>query len=220
MVKVILIHPNILSIPKEYRYVNQLNMAFQIDKIVETKEEYLKALDESDTVFSVFYITTNKSIRLYTLHPNGLLTVGVDTNYKTDLLDVDPLSHYLYIDALDKVVDKGLNTVDYDKFTDEIKKEREERNKIIRTELDALNKILKDSEIDFNDVKGFTCNISEVTHIIQLYKLLKNIILDQYEYNPEYETKLSETKDLAYTIEYNSGHKIHRDCCEISVTLE
>lgn len=223
-IRVILVPEIIKSVPVEYREVNQLQINGIIKKIIDTKEDYLDALKNADVdgdinIFTMIYTSTpNYIIKLYTMHPNGLITVGVDTNYRTELLDTDTLSHYLYIESISKTVDNMINTVDKDKLLDSIKQTREARSVQIRTELDALSRIFEEFELIKELIVKVDTNM-DIKNIEHFFRILNSIILDGSE-NSLYELSYKDSKQLFYSLEFSNGYKIIRENGEINIETD
>jgi hypothetical protein len=108
-----------------------------------------------------------------------------------------------------------VNEVDYDKLAEKIRKNREERAKVVRTELDLIEKLRNLEELrkvivyDNNE----PIELKTVNERDTFFKSLMLIVLNGTEH--EFETPFSESAALKYEIHFETKI-IYRENCEFS----
>lgn len=183
----------------------------------------MKYANEDDTLF-----TYCKEHATHVMLPNGKVcpidsvdidkeVTDIDSYFNDDMKYTDdPVLGWIREDYIAKQTSYLVNRVDYDKLAEKIRKNREERAKVVRTELDLIEK-LRDSEelrkvIVFND-NDEPIELKTVNERDTFFKSLMLIVLNGTEH--EFETPFSESAELKYEIHFESKI-IYRENCEFS----
>ena len=183
----------------------------------------MKYANKGDTLF-----TYCKKHATHVMLPNGKVYPidSVDIDKEIDNIDSyfnddmkytdDPVLGWIREDYIAKQTSYLVNRVDYDKLTEKIRKNREERANVVRTELDLIEK-LRGSEqlrkvIVFND-NDEPIELKTVNDRDTFFKSLMLIVLNGTEH--EFETPFSESAELKYEIHFESKI-IYRENCEFS----
>jgi hypothetical protein len=178
---------------------------------------------EDDTLF-----TYCKSGATHVMLPNGKvhpIDCGIDIDKEVADIDSyfnedmkytnDPLLGWIREDYLAKQTSYLVNEVDYDKLAEKIRKSREERAKVVRTELDLIEKLRNLEELrkvivyDNNE----PIELKTVNERDTFFKSLMLIVLNGTEH--EFETPFSESAALKYEIHFETKI-IYRENCEFS----
>lgn len=183
----------------------------------------MKYANENDTLF-----TYCKEHATHVMLPNGKVcsidsadidkeVADIDSYFNEDMKYTDdPVLGWIREDYISKQTSYLVNRVDYDKLAKKIRKNREERAKVVRTELDLIEK-LRGSEqlrkvIVFND-NDEPIELKTVNDRDTFFKSLMLIVLNGTEH--EFETPFSESAELKYEIHFESKI-IYRENCEFS----
>lgn len=183
----------------------------------------MKYANKDDTLF-----TYCKKHATHVMLPNGKVCPidsvdidkeinNIDSYFNDDMKYTDdPVLGWIREDYIAKQTSYLVNRVDYDKLTEKIRKNREERAKVVRTELDLIEK-LRGSEklrkvIVFND-NDEPIELKTVNDRDTFFKSLMLIVLNGTEH--EFETPFSESAELKYEIHFESKI-IYRENCEFS----
>lgn len=183
----------------------------------------MKYANEDDTLF-----TYCKKHATHVMLPNGKVCPidSVDIDKEIDNIDSyfnddmkytdDPILGWIREDYIAKQTSYLVNRVDYDKLTEKIRKNREERANVVRTELDLIEKLRGSEElrkvIVFND-NDEPIELKTVNDRDTFFKSLMLIVLNGTEH--EFETPFSESAELKYEIHFESKI-IYRENCEFS----
>ena len=183
----------------------------------------MKYANEDDTLF-----TYCKEHATHVMLPNGKVcsidsvdidkeVADIDSYFNEDMKYTDdPVLGWIREDYIAKQTSYLVNRVDYDKLAEKIRKNREEHAKVVRTELDLIEK-LRGSEqlrkvIVFND-NDEPIELKTVNDRDTFFKSLILIVLNGTEH--EFETPFSESAELKYEIHFESKI-IYRENCEFS----
>ena len=183
----------------------------------------MKYANKDDTLF-----TYCKEHATHVMLPNGKVcpidsvdidkeVSDIDSYFNDDMKYTDdPVLGWIREDYIAKQTSYLVNRVDYDKLAEKIKKNREERANVVRTELDLIEK-LRGSEqlrkvIVFND-NDEPIELKTVNERDTFFKSLMLIVLNGTEH--EFETPFSESAELKYEIHFESKI-IYRENCEFS----
>ena len=223
MMKIVYCTYDIDEMPAALR--NTILEGTTIEKIYHSQVDLGMAMryaDDDDTLF-----TYCKEHATHVMLPNGKVypidsvnidkeIANVDSYFNEDMKYTDdPILGWIREDYIAKQTSYLVGRVDYDKLTEKIKKNREERAKVVRTELDLIEK-LRGSEqlrkvIVFNDDEPI--ELKTVNERDTFFKSLMLIVLNGTE--NEFETPFSESAELKYEIHFESKI-IYRENCEFS----
>ena len=183
----------------------------------------MKYANENDTLF-----TYCKEHATHVVLPNGKVcpidsadidkeVADIDSYFNEDMKYTDdPVLGWIREDYIAKQTSYLVNRVDYDKLAKKIRKNREERAKVVRTELDLIEKLRGSEElrkvIVFND-NDEPIELKTVNKRDTFFKSLMLIVLNGTEH--EFETPFSESAELKYEIHFESKI-IYRENCEFS----
>lgn len=183
----------------------------------------MKYANEDDTLF-----TYCKEHATHVMLPNGKVcpidsvdidkeVTDIDSYFNDDMKYTDdPVLGWIREDYIAKQTSYLVNRVDYDKLAEKIRKNREERAKVVRTELDLIEKLRGSEElrkvIVFND-NDEPIELKTVNERDTFFKSLMLIVLNGTEH--EFETPFSESAELKYEIHFESKI-IYRENCEFS----
>lgn len=145
---------------------------------------------------------------------------SIDSYFNSDKIYTDtnitPILKWIREDYMAKQTSYLVNRVDYDKLAEKIKKNREERANIVRTELDLIEKLRGSEElrkvIVFNEDDEPT-ELKTINERDTFFKNLMLIVLNGTEQGIE--VPFSETGKLKYEIHFESKI-IYRENCEFS----
>ena len=183
----------------------------------------MKYANEDDTLF-----TYCKEYATHVMLPNGKVCpinsvdidkeiADIDSYFNDDMKYTDdPILGWIREDYIAKQTSYLVNRVDYDKLAEKIRKNREERANVVRTELDLIEKLRGSEElrkvIVFND-NDEPIELKTVNERDTFFKSLMLIVLNGTEH--EFETPFSESAKLKYEIHFESKI-IYRENCEFS----
>lgn len=145
---------------------------------------------------------------------------NIDSYFNSDKIYTDtnitPILRWIREDYMAKQTSYLIKKVDYDKLAEKIRKNREERAKVVRTELDLIEKLRGSEElrkvIVFNDDNEPT-ELKTINERDTFFKGLMLIILNGTEQGIE--VPFSESTKLKYEIHFESK-VIYRENCEFS----
>ena len=196
-----------------------------IEKIYHSQvdlEMAMRYANEDDTFF-----TYCKKHATHVMLPNGKVhpidtvdidkeVADIDSYFNEDMKYTnDPLLGWIREDYLAKQTSYLVNKVDYDKLAEKIRKNREERAKVVRTELDLIEKLRGSEElrkvIVFDNDEPI--ELKTINERNTFFKSLMFIVLNGTEH--EFETPFDQSSSLKYEIHFESKI-IYRENCEFS----
>lgn len=197
-----------------------------IEKIYHSQvdlEMAMRYANEDDTLF-----TYCREHATHVMLPNGKvfsITDSIDINKSVYNIDSyfnkemkytnDPILGWIREDYFAKQTSYLVNKVDYDKLAEKIRKNREERAKVVRTELDLIEKLRGSEElrkvIIFDNDEPI--ELKTINERNTFFKSLMFIVLNGTEH--EFETPFDQSSSLKYEIHFESKI-IYRENCEFS----